>query len=95
MPNMEKKLTQQEINFLTRYLHMNTKPLFNYIAIGMLVLLTFVGITLGAFYKSKDGYLMAVFLGTIATIIYFKTKNDMKISQILRKILSKQRSDNT
>ena len=93
IPNMDKKLTQQEIDFLNRYLHMNTKPLFNYIAIGMLVLLTFAGIALGAFYKTKDGYLMAVFLGIIATIIYFKTINDMKISQILRKILSKQTSD--
>jgi len=90
---MDNKLTQQEIDFLTRYLHMNTKPLFNYLAIGMLVLLTFLGIALGAFYKSKDAYLMAFFLGTIATIIYFKTINDMKISQILRKILSKQTSD--
>ena len=68
---MNKKLTQQEINFLTRYLHMNTKPLFNYLAIGILVLLTFLGIALGVFYKSKDGYLMAVFLGTVAAIIYF------------------------
>ena len=50
---MDKKLTQQENDFLTRYLHMNTKFLFNYIAIGMLVLLTFVRIALGAFYKSK------------------------------------------
>ena len=95
MPNMDKKLTQQEIDFLTRYLHMNIKPLFNYLAIGILVLLTFLGIALGVFYKSKDGYLMAVFLVTVATIIYFKTINDLKISRILRKILSKQTSDNS
>jgi len=92
---MDKKLTQKEIDFLTRFLHMYTKPTFNYIAIGMLVLLTFAGIALGAFYKSKDGFLMAFFLGTVATIIYFKTMNDMKISQIIRKILSKTNSQNT
>jgi hypothetical protein len=74
---------------------MNTKPTFNYLAIGMLVLLTFAGIGLGAFYKSKDGFLIAFFLGTVATIIYFKTMNDMKISRILRKILSKTNSQNT
>ena len=92
---MDNKLTQKEIDFLTRFLHMYTKPTFNYIAIGMLVLLTLAGIALGAFYKSKDGFLMAFFLGTVATIIYFKTMNDMKISQIIRKILSKTNSQNT
>jgi hypothetical protein len=92
---MDNKLTQKEIDFLTRFLHMYTKPTFNYIAIGMLVLLALAGIALGAFYKSKDGYLMAFFLGTVATIIYFKTMNDMKISQIIRKILSKKSPDKT
>ena len=92
---MDNKLTQKEIDYLTRFLHMYTKPTFNYLAIGMLVLLTFVGIGLGAFYKSKDGFLMAFFLGTVVTIIYFKTMNDMKISQIIRKILSKTNSQNT
>ena len=92
---MDNKLTQKEIDFLTRFLHMYTKPTFNYIAIGMLVLLTLAGIALGAFYKSKDGFLMAFFLGTVATIIYFKTMNDMKISRIIRKILSKTNSQNT
>jgi hypothetical protein len=74
---------------------MYTKPTFNYIAIGMLVLLTLTGIALGAFYKSKDGFLMAFFMGTVAAIIYFKTMNDMKISQIIRKILSKKSPENT
>ncbi len=92
---MDNKLTQKEINYLTRFLHMNTKPTFNYLAIGMLALLTFAGIGLGAFYKSKVGFLMAFFLGTVATIVYFKTMNDMKISHIIRKILSKQSPDNT
>ena len=92
---MDNKLTQKEINYLTRFLHMYTKPTFNYIAIGMLILLSLVGIALGTFYNSKDGFLMAFFLGIVATIIYFKTMNDIKISQILRKILSKQSSDNT
>ncbi len=92
---MDNKLTQKEIDFLTRFLHMYTKPTFNYIAIGMLILLTLAGIALGAFYKSKDGFLMAFFMGTVATIIYFKTMNDMKISQIIRKILSKTNSQNT
>ena len=92
---MDNKLTQKEIDFLTRFLHMYTKPTFNYIAIGMLVLLTLAGIALGAFYKSKDGFLMAFFLGTVATIIYFKTMNDKKISRILRKILSKKSPENT
>ena len=92
---MDNKLTQKEIDFLTRFLHMYTKPTFNYIAIGMLVLLTLAGIALGAFYKSKDGFLMAFFLGTVATIIYFKTMNDMKISRILSKILSKKSPENT
>ena len=92
---MDNKLTQQEINFLTRFLHMNTKPTFNYLAIGILVLLAFLGIGLGVFYKSNVGYMMAFFLSTVATIIYFKTMNDMKISRILRKILSKQGSENT
>jgi hypothetical protein len=98
LPIMDNKLTQQEIKYLTRFLHMNTKPTkptFSYLAIGMLALLTFLGIALGIFYKSKDGILMAVFLGTIATIIYFKTMNDIKISQIIRKILSKHSSENT
>jgi hypothetical protein len=92
---MDNKLTQKEIDFLPRFLHMYTKPTFNYIVIGMLVLLTLAGIALGAFYKSKDGFLMAFFLGSVATIIYFKTMNDMKISQIIRKILSKTNSQNT
>jgi hypothetical protein len=95
LPIMDNKLTQQEIKYLTRFLHMNNKPTFSYLAIGMLALLTFLGIALGIFYKSKDGILMAVFLCTIATIIYFKTMNDIKISQIIRKILSKHSSENT
>jgi hypothetical protein len=92
---MDNKLTQKEIDFLTRFLHMYTKPTFNYIVIGMLVLFTLAGIALGAFYKSKDGFLMAFFLGAVAIIIYFKTMTDMKISRILRKILSKKSPENT
>ena len=46
---MNNKLTQKEIDYLTRILHMNTKPTINYFVIGMLVLLIFAGIGLGAF----------------------------------------------
>lgn len=81
---MDNKLTQQEIDYLTRFLHINTKPLFSYLAMGMLALLAFLGGALGFFYKSNYGFLIAGFL----LIIYFKTMND-------KKILTKQKSQDT
>ena len=87
---MENSLTEKEIRFLNK-LHRNYKKLvYNYIGIGILFCLSIVGLFLGIKYQSKDGFLMAIYFGTISVILLIKTRFDKKVTIIIKKLESKR-----
>jgi hypothetical protein len=86
---MENKLTEKEIKFLNK-LYRNYKKLFyNYIGIGILFCLSIIGVFLGIRFQSKDGFLMAIYFGTISFILLIKTRFDKKVTIIIKKLESK------
>jgi hypothetical protein len=85
---MENALTEKEIRFLAK-LHRNYKKLiYNYIGIGLLFCLSIIGLFLGLKYQSKDGFLMALYFGTISVILLIKTRFDKKVTIIIKKLES-------
>ena len=85
---MENKLTEKEIKFLNK-LYRNYKKLFyNYIGIGILFCLSIIGFFLGVKFQSKDGFLMAIYFGTISFILLIKTRFNKKVTIIIKKLES-------
>jgi uncharacterized membrane protein YesL len=85
---MENKLTEKEIKFLNK-LYKNYKKLFyHYIGIGILFCLSITGLVLGLKFQSKDGFLMAIYFGTISFILLIKTRFDKKVTIIIKKLES-------
>ena len=85
---MENKLTDKEIKFLNK-LHKNYEKLFfNYIGVGLLFCLSIIGFVLGLKFQSKDGFLMAIYFGTISFLLLMKTRFDKKVVIILKKLES-------
>ncbi len=85
---MENKLTEKEIKFLNK-LYRNYKRIFyNYIGIGLLFCLSAIGLVLGIKFQSKDGFLMAIYFGTISVMLLIKTRFDKKVTIIIKKLES-------
>ena len=85
---MENKLTEKEIKFLNRLNRNYKKLVYNYIGIGLLFCLSITGLFLGVKYQSKDGFIMAIYFGTISFILLIKTRFDKKVTIIIKKLAS-------
>jgi len=88
---MDNNLTEKEKNFLKKLYKNKQKIYYIYIAIGFLGCISILGIILGINFHSKDGFLMAIYFGTISIMMIFKAKNDTKIIRIINKLLEKQK----
>lgn len=86
---MENKLTEKEIKFLDKLYRNYKKLVYNYIGIVLLFCLSIVGLFLGVKFQSKDGYLMAIYFGTISFILLIKTRFDKKVTIIIKKLDSR------
>ena len=84
---MEDKLTESEMNFLEKLIKNSEKLYLNYIATGLLFCLCILGTILGVQFDSKSGFLMAIYFGTIAIILLLKTRFDLRVVNIIRKLL--------
>ena len=83
---MENKLTEREIKFLNKLYKNYEKLYYNYIGVGLLFCLSIIGLVIGIKFQSKDGFLMAVFFGTISVMLLIKTRFDNKITIIIKKL---------
>jgi hypothetical protein len=81
-----KDLTEKEVKFLNKLYKNNEKSKYVYIVSGAIACLWLFGFFIGIIYKSEAGFLMALFFVTISSMLIFKTINDNKIIEIIKKI---------
>ena len=83
---MDNKLTTSERGFLKKLYKYDENLHYSYIATAFLGCLSILGIILGIKFNSKDGFLMAVYFGTIAVFLTIKARSDRKIIRLIRKL---------
>ena len=83
---MENQLTKDEKAFLRKFYRGYEKSHYAYMAACFFGLIAIVGGILGLYFQSKDGFLMAIYFGTVATVLSLKTKNDKKVIRIMKKL---------
>jgi uncharacterized membrane protein YfcA len=79
-------LTGKERDFLDKFMRYSEKSHYDYIAVGLLGCLSILGIVLGIKFGSRDGFMMALYFGTLAVIIAIKNGRDRKLTRILGKM---------
>ena len=79
-------LTNKEEDFLDKFMKCSEKSHYDYIAVGLLGCISILGIILGIKFSSKDGFMMALYFGTLAIIIALKNDRDRKLTRILNKM---------
>lgn len=88
---MDNNLTEKENNFLKKLYKSQEMIHYSYIAAGFLGCISILGIILGINFHDKDGFLMAIYFGTISIVLILKTKNDTKIIKIINKLQERQK----
>ena len=83
---MENQLTKEEKAFLRKFFRDDEKSHYAYMVACFLGLVAIAGVVLGLYFQSKDGFLMAIYFGTVATVLSLKTKNDKKVIRIMKKL---------
>ena len=83
---MENKFTDKELRFIRRLYKDHEMSRYYYLAVGFLGCICILGVLLGLKYQSKDGFLMAIYFGTIAFVIMLKSFTDRKVVKIFKKI---------
>ena len=83
---MENKLTEKERKFLKRLYKHHEKIHYNYIAIGFFGCISILGLILGIKFHSKDGFLMAIYFGTMSIMLALPTRTESQIIRILKKL---------
>ena len=83
---MENNLTKKEIDFVQRVEKIEKNSHYNYISVGLLGCLVILGIVLGIKFRSKDGFMFAVYFATLGAMILLKTKTDSRMIRIIRKL---------
>ena len=83
---MDNILTEKEKNFITKLYKNHEISHYTYIVTGFLGCISILGFILGITFHSKDGFLMAIYFGTISIMVMLKIKSDSKIVKILKKL---------
>ena len=83
---MENQLTKEEKAFLRKFCRGDGKSDYAYMVACFLSLVAIVGVVLGLYFQSKDGFLIAIYFGTLATTLSLKTQNDKKLIRIIKKL---------
>ena len=90
---MHNRLTEKEKKFVQKLYKSNEKVYCNYIAIGFLGCISFLGIILGIKFHSKDGFLMAIYFGTLSIMIVILTKTKKTIINIIKKLYREKKKN--
>ena len=89
---MNNKLSIQEMNFVKR-LFKNQKIIhYGFIVAGFLGCISILGLIIAIRLHSRDGLMMAIYFGTLAFILIFKTRSDNITAQIIEKLLPNDQS---
>ncbi len=85
---MSNNLTEKEHSFLRR-IYKNAENLhYNYIASGFMGSIALLGLIFGIKFQAKDGFLMAIYFGTLSLVILMKSLSDKTVVIILKKLQS-------
>lgn len=83
---MDDKLTEKENEFIKKMYKNHEISPYAYVVTGLLGCISLLGIILGIKLHSKDGFLMAIYFGTVSSGLFLKIRNDSKVVRILRKL---------
>lgn len=83
---MQVKLSEKEKKFLSRMEKWNENSSFNYVAIGMAFCLAILGLVIGFMTESKDGFLMAIYFGTLGIFAFITFRVYQKFIRIIKKL---------
>lgn len=83
---MQIKLSEKERRFLSRMEKWDKNASFNYIALGMLFCLATFGLIIGIMTNSKDGFLMAIYFGTLSIFGLITFRVYQKFIRIIKKL---------
>lgn len=83
---MDNKLTEKERNFLKKLYKNHKISHYSYVVTGFLACISILGVILGIKFHSKDGFLMAIYFGTISMVLLLKTRTDSMIVKIMKKL---------
>jgi hypothetical protein len=79
-------LSGKEEKFLLRLEKYVERIFLNYIAVGLSLCLAVAGVIIGTKFKAKDGFLMAIFFGTIGSTIFVVSRSYQKFYTIINKM---------
>lgn len=83
---MQFELSEKEEKFLSRMEKWNESSSFNYVALGMIFCLAIFGLVIGIMTKSKDGFLMAIYFGTLGIFAFITFRVYQKFIRIIKKL---------
>ena len=83
---MDKKLTKSETDFLKKLYKYDENLRYIYITTAFLGCVSVLGIIFGIKFHRKDGFLMAIYFGTISIFLIIKARSDRKIIRLIRKL---------
>ena len=90
---MDNKLTEKEKKYVQKLYKSNEKAYYNYIAIGFLGCISLLGIILGIKFHSKDGFLMAIYFGTLSIMLVIATQTKKTIVNIIKKLYKEKKKN--
>ena len=83
---MDEKLTKSERDFLRKSCKYDENLRYTYITTAFLGCSSVLGIILVIKFYSKDGFLMAIYFGTISVFLIIKARSHRKIIRLIRKL---------
>jgi hypothetical protein len=91
---MDDKLTEKENKLIKRIYKNHEISPYAYVVIGLLTCISILGVIIGIQFRSKDGFLMAIYFGTVSFGLFLKIKNDSMIVRILEKLQLRKQGEN-
>lgn len=80
-------LSEQELKFLLRFGKYVQRIYINYFLGGLLLGIALGGLFTGIKFRSKDGFLMAIFFGTIGSAIFLVSRMYQRLFKIIVKMM--------
>ncbi len=79
-------LSEKEKKFILKFEKDVGRIFLKYIVVGLFLSLAITGLVIGLKFRAKDGFLIAIFFGTIGTIIFVVSRVYQKLYTIINKM---------
>lgn len=85
---MANNLTAKEKEFTNKLIQSSQKSVYSFLFSALFGVISVTGIYLGFRFNSKDGFMLALYFGTLAAILILKTIYERRIVLIIKKLTS-------